>query len=181
MNNLKELTKKQHTNAETQEFVKVLFKDIDPELYATYLWNQFPQYELLEVMADRHGLFNDFPEVKRSKAIHADMLELWPHKDRQPSQCKVVKEYLDHIMSISGDPHKLMAHVYVRHMGDLSGGQMIAKRVPGEGRFYKFDGDVDTLKEKLRSKCDDSMAEEAKICFEFATKLFKEMMEHVDK
>ena len=181
MNNLKELTKEQHTNAERQEFVKVLFKDINPELYATYLWNQFPQYELLEVMANRHGLFNDFPQIRRSKSIHKDMLELWPHKDRQPPQCPVVKEYLDHIMSIMDDPDKLMAHIYVRHMGDLSGGQMIAKKVPGAGRFYQFDGDREELKEKIRKKVDDSMADEAKLCFEFATRLFQEMMEFVGK
>jgi len=178
---LKELTKEQHTNAERQEFVKVLFKDIDAELYATYLWNQFPMYELLEVMAARHGLLNDMRIVERSREIYADFMELWPHKDQQPPQCAVVKEYLDHVMSISNDPHKLMAHIYVRHMGDLSGGQMIAKKVPGEGRFYKFDGDREELKEKIRKKVDDSMADEAKICFEFATRLFQEMMEFVDK
>jgi len=181
MNNLKELTKEHHTNAERQDFVKILFNNIDPELYATYLWNQFPQYELLEVMAVRHGLFDDIRVVERSKAIHDDMLELWPHKDKQPPQCPVVKEYLDHIMSIMNDPNKLMAHVYVRHMGDLSGGQMIAKKIPGEGRFYQFDGDREELKEKIRKKVDDSMADEAKICFEFATRLFQEMMEFVDK
>lgn len=181
MNNLKELTKEQHTNAERQEFVKILFSDISPELYATYLWNQFPQYELLEVMANRHGLFDDFPAVRRSKSIHKDMLELWPRTDRQPPVCPVVKKYLDHIMSIMNDPNKLMAHIYVRHMGDLSGGQMIAKKVPGTGRFYQFDGDKEVLKDLIRNKCDDSMATEAKICFDFATELFKEMMDHVDK
>ena len=181
MNNLKELTKEQHTNAERQEFVKVLFKNIKPELYAIYLWNQFPQYELLEVMANRHGLFDKFPELQRSKEIYNDFMELWPDKDEQPSHCPVVKDYLDHIMSISNDPNKLMAHVYVRHMGDLSGGQMIAKRVPGEGRMYKFSGDVDELKEKVRKQCNDDMADEAKVCFEFAARLFKEMMDFVDK
>jgi len=33
------------------------------------------------------------------------------------------------------DPHKVMAHVYVRHMGDLSGGQMIKKKIPGAGKM----------------------------------------------
>ena len=77
------------------------------------------------------------------------------------------------------DPKKLMAHIYVRHMGDLSGGQMIAKRVPGSGNYYKFDADVNEYKEKIRAKCDDSMAEEAKICFDYATGLFKDMMKYV--
>jgi len=52
---------------------------------------------------------------------------------------------------------------------------MIAKRVPGSGTMYKFDEDVDVLKDRIRTKLDDSMAEEARICFDFATQLFQEM------
>ena len=78
-------------------------------------------------------------------------------------------------MSIKEDPEKLMAHIYTRHMGDLSGGQMIAKRVPGSTKFYQFNEDVSVLKDKIRTRLDDSMADEAKICFNFATKLFKQM------
>jgi heme oxygenase len=73
-----------------------------------------------------------------------------------------------------------MAHVYVRHMGDLSGGQMIAKRVPGKGRMYQFDKGHDELKEMVRAKLDDSMADEAKLCFDFATKMFQELGEATD-
>ena len=110
--------------------------------------------------------------------IYADFHELCEQlEDYKPTEYPVVKEYMDHIMSIKDDPHKLMAHIYVRHMGDLSGGQMIAKRVPGNGRFYKFKQDHDLLKEHIRSKINDDMAEEAKLCFDFATRLFKEMME----
>ena len=48
--NLKELTKENHTLAERQAFVKVLMSGkIDPKVYAIYLWNQFPQYEILEL------------------------------------------------------------------------------------------------------------------------------------
>ena len=75
------------------------------------------------------------------------------------------------------DPHKIMSHVYVRHMGDLSGGQMIKKKIPGAGTMYEFDGEIATLKDSIRAKLDDSMADEAKICFEFATDTFKELME----
>ena len=56
---LKDLTKEHHTNAETQPFVKVLFSgNIDPKLYATYLKNQHPMYEILEVCAMPHGLLS---------------------------------------------------------------------------------------------------------------------------
>jgi heme oxygenase len=61
-------------------------------------------------------------------------------------------------------------------MGDLAGGQMIAKRVPGSVKYYQFEN-ADDLKAAVRLKIDDSMADEAKVCFDFATQFFKEMME----
>jgi heme oxygenase len=67
--------------------------------------------------------------------------------------------------------------VYVLHMGDLSGGQMIARKAPGEGRMYQFDTDKPALKESIRTKINDDMAEEAKYCFTASTNLFKELME----
>jgi heme oxygenase len=84
---------------------------------------------------------------------------------------------MDYMMSISEDPDRLMAHVYVRHMGDLFGGQMISKKVPGLGKMYQFDRDKDELKTLIRERVNDSMADEAKVCFEFATKLFQQMQE----
>jgi hypothetical protein len=49
---------------------------------------------------------------------------------------EATNEYLKHLAEIKDDPKKLMAHIYVRHMGDLFGGQMIAKKVPSSGNFY---------------------------------------------
>lgn len=185
MSNLKELTWQHHQNAERQEFVKEMFAkspQISTDRYATYLFNQHPQYNMLEMLAMLHGIFDGMPELRRAPRIHEDYQELWgkanPH---QPPLMPVVKEYMDHLMMIKDDPEKLMAHVYVRHMGDLSGGQMIAKRVPGSGLMYQFDKSHDELKDIVRSKLDDSMAEEAKICFDFATKLFVQLAEAKEK
>lgn len=174
-NNLRELTQKMHEFAETQPFANEMINGtVSKKKYATYLFNQHPQYNLLETMAMIHGLV----DVRIAPKIHDDYQELWINfEPDQPTLLPVVKDYMDHIMSIQNDPHKLMAHLYVRHMGDLSGGQMIAKRVPGSGSMYKFDEDVKLLKEKIRARCDDSMAEEANICFKFAAKLFEQMSE----
>jgi heme oxygenase len=87
---------------------------------------------------------------------------------------------MQYIFSIKDDPKKLMAHIYVRHMGDLAGGQMIAKRVPGLGKYYKFE-DPEGLKAVIREKLSDDMADEAKVCFKFAEELFQEMQELVDE
>ena len=180
MNRLKELTWEHHKNAERQKFVKVLMGGkISPEVYATFLYNQHPQYNILEVHAMAQGLFDGLGDIRRGPAIFADYEELWKDKDNPPKLLNVTKEYTDHIMSIGTDKNKLFAHVYTRHMGDLSGGQMINKRVPGEGRLYQFE-DPNALKTAIRERIDDSMAEEAKICFDFATKTFQEMMDVVE-
>lgn len=178
MSNLKELTWEHHKNAERQEFVKVLMGGkISPELYATYLYNQHPCYDVLEALAMMHGLLDDV-DLRRAPAIKDDWLELWPHRDtKAPQMLPVTKDYLDHLNTIKENPEKLMAHIYVRHMGDLSGGQMISKRVPGEGRYYQFKKPVDELKDMIRKRLNDDMADEAKICFDFATRTFKEMHE----
>jgi heme oxygenase len=177
---LKDLTHEAHKNAERQEFVKLLFSGkINPKIYALYLKNQHPQYELLEVVAMMHGVLNGLPDIRRAQNIYADFKELWTEADGEPQILPIVKRYTDHIMSIKDDPKKLMAHIYVRHMGDLAGGQMIAKKVPGSGRMYQF-AEPDLLKQLIRERISDDMADEAKICFEFATEFFKEMMEFVE-
>jgi heme oxygenase len=177
---LKDLTHDAHRNAETQPFVKVLFSGkIDPQLYAIYLKNQHPMYEVLEVCAMPHGLLSDYPTIRRAPAILEDFMELW-EGEKDPPICPAVDEYIKYILSIKDDPKKLLAHLYVRHFGDLSGGQMIAKRVPGAGKYYQFDGDPTEIKNILRSKLDDSLAEEALVCFDFAAKFFQQMMKYVE-
>ena len=178
---LRDLTKDAHTNAERQEFVKILFSGtINPKLYATFLKNQHPCYELLEVCAMPLQVLHGLPDIRRAPAILADFQELWNDEaDGEPQMLPVVDKYLKHILSIKDDPKKLMTHIYVRHMGDLAGGQMISKKVPGSGRMYQFK-DPEALKAAIRERISDDMADEAKICFEFATQLFKEMMELVE-
>ncbi len=173
MSNLKDLTWEEHKNAERQKFVKELLGGISKSRYADFLHALHPQYHLLESFAKLHQLL----DVEIAPNIWEDFCELRDElEDYEPVVYPVVKEYTDHIMTIKDDPHKLMAHIYVRHMGDLSGGQMIARKVPGSTKFYQFDEDPKVIKEKIRTRIDDDMADEAKICFGFATRLFKEMM-----
>ena len=179
---LKDLTWEHHKYAETRPFVKVLFSGkITPEAYATYLFNQHRCYDLLEAIAMMHGLMNDYPTIRRAPAILEDFNELWPADTTIPDEVPTVKRYHDHLMSIKDDPKKILAHLYVRHFGDLSGGQMIAKRVPGAGKYYQFDGDPTEIKNILRSKLDDSLAEEAAVCFKFAADMFDDLEKAVNE
>jgi heme oxygenase len=55
-------------------------------------------------------------------------------------------------------------------MGDLYGGQMIKKIVPGQHRSLEFK-DSELLKTTLRSKLKDTMGDEANVSFDWAIKL----------
>jgi len=175
---LKDLTHAKHKEAETQPFVKVLFSGkINPDLYATFLFNTHPLYDLLETYAMALGQLNDLPDIRRAPKINEDFREIWGNRAERPVDLPVVKDYLDHIKHLAETtPEKLFSHIYVRHMGDLAGGQMISKRVPGAGLYYQF-ADPDALKTAIRERLSDDMAEEANVCFDFAARMFKEMME----
>lgn len=177
MNNLKNLTWEHHKNAERQDFVKVLMSGkINPKFYATYLWNQHKKYDLLEAMSGALGLLDDLPDIRRKQKIEQDFLELW-NSDTPPTLVPSTNDYIAHLKTILTNKDALMAHIYVLHMGDLSGGQIIKKKVPGQGRMYHFEGDASALKEAIRSKTSDDMADEAKFMFESSTRLFQELME----
>lgn len=177
MSNLKDLTWEHHQNAERQDFVKVILSGkIHPDFYATYLWNQHKKYDLLEAVAGVHGLLDDLYSIRRKNAIEDDFNELWTHSE-PPVLVPSTWKYIDHIKTVIDNPEALMAHIYVLHMGDLSGGQLISRKIPGTGRMYKFDEDVKILKEKIREKTHNGMAEEARWVFSSATDLFQELME----
>ena len=126
MLDIKELTWEHHKNAERQDFVRLLMSgQIDEKLYATYLYNQLQCYSVLEKYGLHNSLFRDTPGLLRAEHIHYDYRHLWTDIGLPPEITQSTKDYITHIESIQDEAMKLYAHIYVRHMGDLSGGQMI--------------------------------------------------------
>lgn len=174
---LKELTAEAHSLAESQPFVKKIFSGtITKDEYISFLINQELIYATLEMFASESGILDNLPGIHRAANIHQDICELVEDVSSLSNVelAQATNDYLDHLESIKHDPNKLMAHIYVRHMGDLYGGQMIATKVPGSGNFYKFEN-AEELKAAIRDKLDDSLADEALLCFKFATQLFEEL------
>jgi hypothetical protein len=60
-------------------------------------------------------------------------------------------------------------------MGDLFGGQIIAKTCPGSGRFYQFK-DAENLKTAIRAELTDDLGDEARVAFQWAIKLMKALV-----
>ena len=63
-------------------------------------------------------------------------------------------------------------------MGDLNGGLIIKRQVAhiSQGRFYDFE-DADDLKIQIRSELTDDLGDEARVAFEWAIKMMKELYE----
>ena len=103
MANLKELTWAHHQEAERQEFVKVLMSGkINPQFYATYLWNQHKKYDLLEAIATTHGLLDDLHAIRRKNAIHEDYLELW-NNQLPPPIVESTNDYIKHMKTYGSE------------------------------------------------------------------------------
>jgi heme oxygenase (biliverdin-producing, ferredoxin) len=183
METLKELTKEQHKNAERSIFVKkMLKKELTAYQYYVYMANQYVMYDVLERHANKYSIFEGIEEVKRTAAILKDLEELEQRFGFEIiSYLKSTDSYVDHIEQISNDSDKILAHVYVRHMGDLSGGQIIKKLIPaGSGFHYQFDGDINQLKTKIRDKLHNDLADEARVCFDMIKNFMEELEVFLD-
>ena len=179
---LRELTMQHHKDAERSNFAKKLVSGkIQAMAYYIYLYNMGFVYGTLENIAMSLGVLDDIDGIRRTDNIWKDYHEMREKfaMDRflPPDILDSVAEYIDYLHSIKHNKHKILAHIYVRHMGDLSGGQIIAKRLDERfpKAFYKFMVEEDYLKEKLKEKLNNDMAEEAMRAFDHAQYIFLEL------
>ncbi len=156
-------TSEVHSEAEGSAFVRCFMKGVlDRATYARHLEALHAVYSAMEDGLERHKdhpivskIY--YPEVHRRANLEADLEffygDDWQSKMQPPSPAVV--EYVDHIRKISEEnPTLLVAHSYVRYLGDLSGGQIL-KKVAGQTlqldadhglAFYEF-GDIAGKKE----------------------------------
>ncbi|KAF9303516.1 hypothetical protein BGZ74_003588 [Mortierella antarctica] len=169
---LKEGTKSVHAEAERSKFVRYFFKgEISAATYGRFLVSLYHIYSALERALDAHKdnaslqlLY--FPTELARKAALEDDLEFFNGPDWRdmlhpvsPAQ----QAYMDAIeRCATTKPELLIAHSYVRYLGDLSGGQILAKKLQkyndlpeGKGvAFYHFDliEDKDGFKDQFRKR-----------------------------
>jgi heme oxygenase len=177
MSKLKELTWENHQRAERTEHARKLLKGMEPREYHRYIYNQYIQYAVLEDIAKDRGVLKGIENIIRAPLILQDLEELERDYSIQRNEdllCSTVMKYANHVSRLSAED--ILAHIYVRHFGDMYGGQMIRKRNPGSGKMYDFEN-VEELKQEVRSRLNDDMAFEANTCFLFAMDLFRELEE----
>jgi heme oxygenase len=169
---LKDLTVAKHAEAESTPFMKAVFaKTLPFDLWVDWTYQKWLFYGAIEGAAGANQLLNDLPDLRRTFYLFMDYNEM--NTDGKKYHFRpVVIDYYNYLISIAKEPDKIMAHLYTWHMGDMFGGQMIKKIVPGSHRNLEFQ-DADALKTAIRAKLDVSMADEANTAFEWAIKLME--------
>ena len=181
---LKDLTWDAHQRAEATPFMKAVFKkELPQSVWTDWTYQKCLFYGAIEGAAGANRLLGDLPDLRRAFYLFMDYHEM--NTDRTKHEFRpVVVDYYNYLLSISKDPNKIMAHLYTWHMGDMFGGQMIKKIIPGPHRNLEFT-DARTLMTNIRAKLDDSMAEEANVAFDWAIKMMESYndelgVEHTD-
>ena len=168
--NLKELTKDKHTVVEQTKFMQaVMNKSMPADVWANFTYNKMLWMGCIEARARADGLLDDLVGIDRSYKLYEDAREMLNGNYPRPKQ--VTQDYQRYLLDL--EPGKVAAHLYVWHMGDLSGGQMIKKILPYPHRNLEFNN-VEDLRTQIRSKLSNDLADEANVAFDWAIKIMQE-------
>jgi heme oxygenase (biliverdin-producing, ferredoxin) len=152
---LKSATREEHERTESSSFVVALMDGrLDLGAYAALLGQSYLFYVVLEQAGDA---WRDDPVVGsfvsdalvRTAALEADLVTLSGADWRETvTPLPATQSYVDRLREVCFDsPTAFVAHHYTRYLGDLSGGQIIRRKLRSiyglteDGvRFYVFEG-----------------------------------------
>jgi heme oxygenase len=199
---LRSETKALHTEVERSGIMPAFLRgQIERAAYCSMLRNLFEIYAALEPALDRCVdepaiAAITRPELARVPALIADLQHLHGANWRTDlSASSAAIEYGQRLLELAvAQPQLLIAHAYVRYLGDLSGGQILKRIVvealqlrDGQGtRFYEFPEapGAAALARDFRVALDatametsdiDAIVAEAKRGFRLHTQLFHEL------
>ena len=190
---LKFATRDLHARAEHSGVMAELLKGrIGRQAYVALLANLHAIYAALEPMLGPLGSADAFGSLARTAALESDLraFDAEPVTRLQPATLDYVERLRGLGTATRG--HRLWAHVYVRYLGDLHGGQILHRLVRerfasiGGTRFYDFGGDAEVgrLRHWLRGRLastglddrqGDDVVAEAVWAFEAHCRLFEQI------
>lgn len=198
---LREETRLLHAEVERAGIMPALLRgEVDRAGYCRLLRNLFEIYRALEDALPRHAGRPEvaailIPDLFRAGTLADDLVALHgPDWEQELALGPAAHAYGERLREIDRvDPARLVAHAYVRYLGDLSGGQIlnrvVGKRLALAGesgrRFYRF-GDLSQVHElaaRFRLGLDSAAAgafseaiiDEAGLAFRLHACLFEEL------
>jgi heme oxygenase len=173
---LREVTNAKHREVEALPLIQTIMQgNITKEQYVCYLFELANIYDVLETLAMSKGLLDGLDGLERTEKLHQDLEELDSNYHRVLTQSTL--DYIAYLSSLASNKeksHLLFAHIYVRHMGDLYGGKLMARVVPGSGRCYQFDDRPGIIK-KFNEKLTMDLGDEANKAFDFFINIFTDL------
>lgn len=192
----------QHQDAENRSFItRLMGGELNLDAYTAYLGQYAHIYQALEARPAAQGdpeLLHSAP-LARMAAIESDLERLGvSHWRSTHPALDATQAYVDRLLGLGADDvPRYLAHHYTRYLGDLSGGQAIAKLVArhygatdDQLAFYRFDG-IDSavrFKRAYRDALDALqfnavdeavLIEEAQLAFALNAELFDALDRHV--
>ncbi len=199
---LKQATRELHLQAERSGvMVDLLRGRIGREDYAHLLRNLHAIYAALEAGLDRHDDDANvkqlwLPALRRLPALEhdLDLLHATPWRSAH-ALAPAASSYVERLNELAqAEPQLLLAHAYVRYLGDLHGGQMLAQLIQRSLQidglagtaFYRFGeaSEVDALRLRFRTGLDalvlsaaqaDALVAEACEAFRRHWRLFEDL------
>lgn len=167
---LKEATADLHRRAESTELVKLIFnRSIDNRQYSCLLANQLIYYHAIEKCSES---FCD-KGLLRTTSLIQDLFEL---RCVGLTISPLSYDYADYISTLNNQ--QLWAHIYVHYLGDMMGGQMLKRCVPGRGKRFDFDN-MPELISTIRMNISIADAHEANSAFEWTIRIYDDLYRRI--
>lgn len=180
MSILNEYTKEKHREVEASSFVQYMIQGtMTRDHYIIFLQQIYHVYNNIEHFAKLAGFLDGLPDIERAGYILEDLKEM--DADKAAILMPSIEQYCAHLnhLYLEGPRKNLLAHVYVRHMGDMYGGKFIAQRVPGPTRSYQF-ADRSAVIKALNEKLSIDLVPEALLAFDMSMNIFNDMAQAME-
>jgi len=198
---LRKATMSEHRDAETRSFIARLMSGTVSRagfaaLTAQYLI-VYRELEAAAVTMRQHPATGDFadPALSRVAALESDLAHLYgPEWATLVEPLEATRRYADRLREhCHTSPGHFIAHHYVRYLGDLSGGQLVGRKVAvtygldeAGTAFYRFDQITDpkAYKAAYRARLDavdlppaelDVLVAESQLAFTLNAAIFQEL------